>query len=230
MKVVEYPGSPKGANPQDDPEFFLDWYEKNAPPALLDLKKQYEAMREEQEGGRNNELACEQVTLTNECLATSDVSFIEIAAQDPMESFVTNKHHMLIKSVTPVDEIAPYPEQEMLEWNENVEHVERWAIFRIFPAFHQMKEMLKANMERNEQWVVSPGSMVLPSLYRYYNTLPRFVRDDEYVKSMVRAFEFTKHNMTIKEKELSLNFVCQFSLPLDECSIFFMISLKLFFF
>lgn len=218
-KIVEYPGSSKGANPEDDPEHFLDWYKKNAPPALLQLNEQYEEMRREEEGLSKTDQSCELMTLGNENLASSEISFMEAAAQDPLESFTQNKHHLLMKSLTPVEEIEQYPEQEMMEWNENIQHVERWLIFRMFPKLMHLNEMLNENFKKQEQWIEIAGSKVLPSLYRYYNLLPKFAREAEFVKDIVRGLEFAKPQMTLKEKELSLNFICQYTLPMDACKI-----------
>ena len=56
----------------------------------------------------------------------------------------------------------------------------------------------------------------LTSLYPYYATLPKFVRDDHNVKLAYRALEFTKHTMSIADKEKALNFICYSALEMDE--------------
>jgi hypothetical protein len=57
----------------------------------------------------------------------------------------------------------------------------------------------------------------ITSLYPYYCTLPRFVREDPSVKTAYKALEFTKPTLSIQEKEAALNFVCTAALQMDEC-------------
>lgn len=124
--------------------------------------------------------------------------------------------HIEARSPLREGELSPYPELEMLEWNHNVEHVERWAIFRMFPMLLKFQQYMKEAYQKS----ASNGNkhVILPSLYRYYNLLPKFARDSIFVKDVVKALEFTKPTMSIRDKELSLNFVCRFTLPMDKCN------------
>jgi len=58
----------------------------------------------------------------------------------------------------------------------------------------------------------------ITSLYPYYATLPKFARENQIVKTAYKALEFTKPTLSIKEKEMALNFMCTASLELDECN------------
>lgn len=211
----EYPGSVKGANPEDDPEFYQDWFNRNAPPILVEASQEYQKLQREISGDfeTNN-----QVTETLATLVGSDEPIREYSLNDPLDTMEETQTNLIVKTLTPSNEMDPYPEEDMMEWNQNVEHVERWAIFRMFPIWMNHLSQLEKMQESVRKNETQPKKeIILPSLYRYYNTLPKFARDSEFVKKLVRTFEFTKHNMSIKEKELSLNYICQFTLPMDEC-------------
>lgn len=213
--MKEYPGSSKGARPEDDPENYYEWYQRNAPPVLLEASEELAELQNEEDGEDNQN----QISLDMETVMANDVPLRQLAAFDPLEEMESNPAHLEIKSLTPNEEIGPYPELEMMEWNNNVEHVERWLIFRMFPSIHKFKNIMaeihKKTQEREN------NEVILPSLYRYYNTLPKFARDSVIVKNLVKAFEFTKPTMSIREKELALNYICQFTLPMDKCLFLF---------
>jgi hypothetical protein len=40
-----------------------------------------------------------------------------------------------------------------------------------------------------------------PSLFAYYYTLPKWARDDPFVKNVVMAFEYHKPHLSIRDKE-----------------------------
>lgn len=214
--MKEYPGSSKGARPQDDPQHYYEWYQRNAPPVLLEASEEIAEMqnKEEIENSEN------QISLDMETMLANEVPLRHLAAVDPLEEMENSPAHLEMKTLTPTEEIGPYPEMEMMEWNTNVEHVERWLIFRMFPAIHKFKNIIREIHSKTEG-KESQNEVILPTLYRYYNTLPKFARDSVIVKNLVKAFEFTKPTMSIREKELSLNYICQFTLPMDKCLLIF---------
>ena len=55
-----------------------------------------------------------------------------------------------------------------------------------------------------------------PSLWAYYNTLPKWAREDPVIRNVVMAFEYYKPNVDIRDKELALNYACSFLRPIDE--------------
>lgn len=55
-----------------------------------------------------------------------------------------------------------------------------------------------------------------PSLWAYYNTLPKWAREDPIIRNVVMAFEYHKPDVSIREKEMALNFACSFLRPIDE--------------
>jgi hypothetical protein len=54
-----------------------------------------------------------------------------------------------------------------------------------------------------------------PSLWSYYETLPKWCRDHPVVRNVLMAFEYHKTGLDIRQKELSLNLACSFVRPID---------------
>lgn len=55
-----------------------------------------------------------------------------------------------------------------------------------------------------------------PSLWAYYETLPKWLRDHPIVRNVLMAFEYHKPTLGIRDKELALNYACSFIRPIDK--------------
>lgn len=55
-----------------------------------------------------------------------------------------------------------------------------------------------------------------PSLWAYYNTLPKWLRDHPVVRNVLMTFEYHKPTLSIRDKELALNYACSFIRPIDK--------------
>ena len=55
-----------------------------------------------------------------------------------------------------------------------------------------------------------------PSLFTYYYTLPKWARDDPFVKNVVMAYEYHKPLLSIRDKEQALNMACSMLRPVDK--------------
>lgn len=55
-----------------------------------------------------------------------------------------------------------------------------------------------------------------PSLWAYYETLPTWARNDPQVRNVFMAFEHHKRGMSIRDKEMALNFACSMLKPIEE--------------
>jgi hypothetical protein len=55
-----------------------------------------------------------------------------------------------------------------------------------------------------------------PSLWAYYETLPKWARDHPTVRNLMIAFEYHKPITTIRDKELAMNYACSFIRPIDK--------------
>lgn len=56
--------------------------------------------------------------------------------------------------------------------------------------------------------------VVMPTLYAYYNLLPEQVMHHPIVKTTVRNLEYYKHDMTLQDKYLAVNFACRMTMPM----------------
>ena len=54
-----------------------------------------------------------------------------------------------------------------------------------------------------------------PSLWTYYETLPRWARNDPVVRNVVMAFEYHQPHLGIRQKEDALNMACSFLRPIE---------------
>lgn len=54
-----------------------------------------------------------------------------------------------------------------------------------------------------------------PSLIPYYQTLPKYWRENPYIRNMLYAMEYHKPNLTIRQKELAMNFGCSLLRPIE---------------
>jgi len=113
-------------------------------------------------------------------------------------------------------EISPFIEKVTTDYQNSQEEIEKWTMFRMYPLFNNWcKHISRLGNDLQSGKFDNGKERVLPTLFRYYNLLPEFARNDPIIINLVRAFEFTKHEMSLKEKELALNYACQFCLPME---------------
>lgn len=55
-----------------------------------------------------------------------------------------------------------------------------------------------------------------PTLWTYYETLPKWARNDPVVRNVMMAMEYKQPHLGIREKENALNFACSFLRPIDK--------------
>jgi hypothetical protein len=55
-----------------------------------------------------------------------------------------------------------------------------------------------------------------PSLFAYYETLPKWARDHPAVRNVLMAFEFHKPTLNVREKEVAMNYAMSFIRPIDK--------------
>jgi hypothetical protein len=207
--VKEYPGSSLGPLPQDDPDFFADWYVNNVP------KEMKEIIMKTQESNRGT--TGEVAELSTEHIIQSDTANTDIPFTLPEDSLA--KSNMTLSYYSNYDdwEIAPLPDTMTNDPQQDPYLIEKWAMFRIYP---KMIQFLSTYKEMVNNCMASPSDrkIIIPTLWRYYQLLPTFARDHPLVKNIFIGLEFTKHRQTLREKELLLNMVCQYILPYEECN------------
>ena len=55
-----------------------------------------------------------------------------------------------------------------------------------------------------------------PSLFAYYETLPKWARDHPAVRNVLMAFEYHKPTLDIRQKEIAMNYAMSFIRPIDK--------------
>ena len=55
-----------------------------------------------------------------------------------------------------------------------------------------------------------------PSLWAYFSTLPTWARNHPYIRNVFMGMEYHKPGLTIRQKELALNFAVSFIRPIDK--------------
>jgi hypothetical protein len=55
-----------------------------------------------------------------------------------------------------------------------------------------------------------------PTLWAYFETLPKWIRDHPVIRNVFMAFEYHHPSMKLRDKELALNYACSFIRPIDK--------------
>jgi hypothetical protein len=213
--VKTYPGSSKGPHPNDDPEYFADWYVNNLNP---EMKAAYQSISPSDAGLPETEegkYTTNKIDLSSEHILNTTIANHEIALTRPEDRITLEPVDLTFSSGARAGETNPLPDNLTNDDHNNQFLIEQWAMFRIFPVmvnFFGNFDKLVAHMQ-----TIQGQQKVLPTLMRYYNLLPEFARNAPYVRNAVRGLEFYKHSVPLEEKELWLNYVCQFALPREEC-------------
>lgn len=213
-KIVKfYPGSPKGPEPGDDPEFYSEWFMRNQPEHLIyegEDRKNYHDI-----GVRYKYIWNKQVQ-DPDALAIEykdDVAnFLERNELYPMQHYEgipefdlldREKYDTSMPGKLPAlrfhshitqDELLPLPNDHTLRYSEVHYEIERWSLFRALPMLTTFDQQLKQALVN-----VAAGRVKVPdylkeinppSLWAYYYTLPKWARDDPIVRNVMMAMEY----------------------------------------
>lgn len=210
-----YPGSSKGPNPEDDPENFSDWLYDNMPEST---KNHYMNLIEKEKKKRPQHEATEHIDLSLAHIMETDVPNDEMILTLPEKEFVAQTHGITAyhsKINTEEGEISPFPENMQTDYQAAQDIIEKWAIFRIYPTLNIWTKQAAQTLEDIRLGRIPEGRTRTPSLFRYYNLLPEICRTHPIIINLVRCLEFSKHEMSLKQKEIALNYACQFVVPMD---------------
>jgi len=217
-EVKVYPGSAKGPHPDDDPEYFADWLFRNMPEhhkELYNKKLEIEKQKYKEEIGDDK---YDFADFSVSGMASNGVPNTEIVLTRPVKALVeqqnaSNAFHSYIEKEA--GEINPFPDHIDMDYQTAQEYIEKWAIFRLYPRINYLSENVNRALADAMAGRHNEPEVKLATLMRYYSLLPDFVRTNPIIINLVRAFEFTKHDMTLEQKEMALNYAAQFCLPMD---------------
>ncbi|KRX09789.1 hypothetical protein PPERSA_02661 [Pseudocohnilembus persalinus] len=112
------------------------------------------------------------------------------------------------------DEIPIFPEFLKSDHHYSVDLIDKWSIFRLHPIFQKGLRILKQMTQNYANGNFEDKKIVLPTLYAYYYTLPKQLQENVIVKTTVRNLERAKHDMSLQDKHIALNFACKMTMPI----------------
>ena len=214
-----YPGSSRGPKPEDDPDFFCDWLFVNMPDTA---KRVYNSYLQKRQSKRVKVGSSETQTLSIKHLIHSDVPSSEMGFSAPEKNFLLQANaETSLSSHIDVEngEIMPFPDNLFTDYQAAQDSIEKWAIFRLYPILNRWTSSVQnalKDLDNETEEGIPPGP---PSLFRYYNLLPEVARKSPIIINLVRCLEFSKHDMTLEQKEWALNYACEFTLPMDPSTL-----------
>lgn len=212
---IPYPGSSKGRHPLDDPEFFVEWFHNKVPKSHMRF---YEKVYERMSDSRKTIGGTKPVVSGVEHFIQSPVPFTEMGLTAPEDAIAEERNSLVFRSYLDLQrgEIDLLPDQIDQDYQQIQEDLEKWSLFRLYPILNNWFKVFDHQMKNiNSPPLMGEKVTPLPTLMRYYSLLPEFARNNQIVMDVVRAFEFTKHDLTLREKEIAVNFACQFALPME---------------
>ena len=230
-----YPGSSKGIYPEDDPEFFEKWSEQNPPPFAKRFSELFNSRvvieNEASEEGATDSVE-EESEIQNHLrmhnifgLDTTVADFFtteEVGGANELSLAVEYPHNIpdYIKTDIPL-----FPKNLPVETNAQKHNLTDWTLMRngiMLRNFvvglvkdHGSPEALK-NAEEN--WDVFADGYY-PTLFGYYNLLPREMREHPAVYSAFIGLEKFSHQISLAEKQEVLNRICMMVQPDPECIV-----------
>lgn len=129
---------------------------------------------------------------------------------------------MVFRSKLEPGELEPVPNADPTTQEELFYLMERWSIFRMIPKFQKVfnaiesgtfEAMIRESVipETDEEIEKKKACSLMP----YYQTLPKFARENPNVKNVFRGLEFHQPTLSMAEKQKGLNLACKFALPLN---------------
>ena len=209
----EYPGSEKGPRPEDDPEHYSKWFVENQPSFLkgsdfseLGYKtKNIANVRDTSERTEVHHMAS-HFLVTDELYPLQHyVGSPEFAILE-RDKYNVEKDEDLpavaVSSNMKPDELPPMPYDHTYNYQEFHPELEKWALFRAFPMLKKYDNAMVHFFKQLSQGTLFVPDVLKninpPSLWSYYETLPKWARDNPGVRNVMMAFEYHKPTMDIK--------------------------------
>lgn len=135
------------------------------------------------------------------------------------DEFRTNKK-VYIHSSLEDNEIFPIPPGVDMKQDSNKFKFQRWPIFEVSMQLTHLNndnwQMIQKINGRYFQKYNELAQAQTPSLWAYFNTLPAWCRDNVFIRNVFMAMEYKKPGMTMRNKEVAVNWACAQILPMDE--------------
>lgn len=227
--LPEYPGSTEGPLPEHNPQHYRAWLKQVEKDETTISKKWRKRLGaddvEEKQKKTVNLISKDDSHDTNytddlDYFLQGDEKFRGETELIPFEKTFTSKVDATAHSMMSTGEISPLPNNFPDDWDFTHHALERWAIFRSVPQVIKLWKMMEDQKRKSQTLHYSKYNEYelakTPSLWAYYNTLPTWARENPIVRNAFQAFEFNKPEVTMRNKEIALNYACSLILPMDE--------------
>lgn len=215
-EIKTYPGSEKGPLPEDDPDHYSRWFVQNQPKSIYGPNEIHDysdigAKRKYVQMVRDMSENIEQKTPLNYFVEEDEIyPMSNYSGQPEYAIFERDKYNVenddelpsvSMSSNLAVNELPPLPSEHTLNYQEVHYELERWTIFRGLPMLMQYDQAMNNFFNGVRQGTLRvPDFMNTvnpPSLFAYYETLPKWARDHPAVRNVVMAFEYHKPTLDI---------------------------------
>ena len=232
-EIKVYPGSDKGPLPEDDIDHYSKWFVENQPKSLtggkptdfsdIGVKKKFITVT------RDDTDTNEHLQIVDYWLESDELYPLQKFKGQPEFAMMQRSNYnvkddkdmpsIVMTTNMGVHELPPLPSEHTYNYQEVMFELERWTIFRALPPMLKYDKLMVNALDGMANGTLKvPDYMNTinpPSLWAYYETLPKWCRDHPLIRNVLMAFEYHKPGMPFRQKELALNFACSFIRPID---------------
>lgn len=232
-----YPGTAKGPYPEDDPEFFERWSEANPLPhearAFQRMNLMFGGFQSERKDP-SDETAQGAKEKNQETMRMQMHHFfgknMDLEMMFRQKKTKGNERPFTFIYESPDDlpdhirtDIPLVPSSVPLEEEDAKRHILEWSLMRWNVMFKNMmedvaKKEAEAQASMEDPTLSDPfATGYYPSIFAYYNLLPKHMREHPVVMAATVGLEKTKFELTLEQKQTLLNKVCHQCCPDPEC-------------
>lgn len=199
----------------DDYPKWLDWQKKNEIPSFLDNE-----VKEEIEPTEDNlgPVTSGQATMgfskatLDTYLSAPNTEELNPEIEDTIKDTNQSSHYQFGLDIKSSDEYGDFPENLSSNIEDAIKQTERWEQFTITSKV--TKSFKKLEYELSHLPTPQPWKPVqLPSPLNYYETLPKWYKQQAVVWRMVVQLDRYNPDTPRKQKEKMINFLCYFLTP-----------------
>jgi hypothetical protein len=215
-EVKFYPGSEKGPNPEDDIDHYSRWFVENQPKSIyqgevtdysdIGAKKKYVAMVRDVTESTESKTMFSYLQEEDELFPGEKYS-----GQPEFSLFERERYNVendddlpavTMSTMLAPNELLPLPSEHTYDYQKVHWELERWTIFKGLPMMMQYDQVMLNFFKGMRQGTLRVPDFVNtinpPSLFAYYETLPKWARDHPAVRNVLMAFEFHKPTLDIR--------------------------------
>jgi hypothetical protein len=222
-----YPGSDKGSQPEDDPEFYDKWSAEHQQPFVkrfLDLfAARVTEIKDVDSGSKSTQNDDDHTVMNMHQIVGKDISVADYINEDNdggsengSATFIFEYPHELPEYMK--TDIPLIPKNLPIEANAQRHTLTDWTLMRNAILIKQFIEGFTADTGSAESEDPFEESYY-PTLFPYYNLLPKHMREHPGVYHALIGLEKFSPQLTLEQKQIQLNKVCMMCLPDPDCKL-----------